>query len=206
MAPDDSSKEDIMSATFDALCEHGYANLTMHAIADEFDKSKSLIHYHYDSKDDLLAAFMDHLLENFVDMVTGCGGQEPIDELRRMAEIVVVGGDDGHDPDDFHTALLGLRAQAPYDEQLREQLARNDARIRELIADMVREGQERGQFDESVDPDEFAALFRSAIEGAQSHGVILGDAAPTDDVMAAVDDLLVDRLLADGARGEEGGE
>jgi len=130
MAPDDSSKEAIMSATFDALCERGYANLTMQSIADEFDKSKSLIHYHYDSKDDLLAAFMDHLLENFVDMVTGCGGQDPVDELRRMAEIVIVGGDDGHDPNDFHTALLGLRAQAPYDEQLREQLARNDERIR----------------------------------------------------------------------------
>ena len=202
MAPDDSSKEAIMSATFDALCERGYANLTMQSIADEFDKSKSLIHYHYDSKDDLLAAFMYHLLENFVDMVTGCGGQDPVDELRRMAEIVIVGGDDGHDPNDFHTALLGLRAQAPYDEQLREQLARNNERIRELIADIVREGQERGQFDESVDPEAFAALFRYAIEGTQVHGVILGDAAQTDEVLAAVDDLIVDRLLA----GEEGGE
>jgi len=135
-------------------------------------------------------------------MVTGCGGQDPVDELRRMAEIVIVGGDDGHDPNDFHTALLGLRAQAPYDEQLREQLARNDERIRELIADIVREGQERGQFDESVDPEAFAALFRYAIEGTQVHGVILGDAAQTDEVLAAVDDLIVDRLLA----GEEGGE
>ncbi|MCU4802288.1 TetR/AcrR family transcriptional regulator [Halobacteria archaeon HArc-gm2] len=202
MAPDDSSREAIMSATFDALCEHGYANLTMQSIADEFDKSKSLIHYHYDSKDDLLAAFMDHLLENFVEMVTGCGGQDPVEELRRMADIVVVGADDGNDANDFHTALLGLRAQAPYDEKLRDQLARNDARIRELIADIVRDGQEQGQFDESVDPEEFAALFRSAIEGAQAHGVVLGDAAPTDEVMAAVDDLLVDRLLV----GEEGGE
>lgn len=196
-----------MSATFDALCEHGYANLTMQAIADEFDKSKSLIHYHYDSKDDLLAAFMDHLLANFVDMVTGCGGQDPADELRGMAELVVTGAEDGHnDAEDFHTALLGLRAQAPYDETLREQLARNDARIRELIADMVREGQERGRFDESVDPDEFAALFRSAIEGAQAHGVIMGEAAPKDEVLAAVDDLLVDRLLVGEERGGEGGE
>ena len=202
MAADESSRAEIMSATFDALCEHGYANLTMQAIADEFDKSKSLIHYHYDSKDDLLAAFMDHLLDGFVDDVTGCGGQDPADTLRKMATLVVTGSDGNGDARDFHTALLGLRAQAPYDEHLREQLARNDRAIRELIADVVRDGQERGQFDESIDPDEFAALFRSTIEGAQSHDVILGEAAPTDDVLAAVDDLLLDRLLLGAEAGE----
>ena len=196
MAADESPRDEIMSATFDALCEHGYANLTMQSIADEFDKSKSLIHYHYDSKDDLLAAFMDYLLDNFVEQVTDCGGQDPTERLRTMATMVVA-GKDGDDARDFHTALLGLRAQAPYDEVLREQLARNDERIRELIADVVRDGQDRGQFDESVDPERFAALFRSTIEGAQSHDVILGAAAPTDEVLAAVDDLLVDRLLLD---------
>jgi len=175
----------------------------MQSIADEFDKSKSLIHYHYDSKDDLLAAFMDHLLENFVDMVTGCG--EPgtrVDELRRMAEIVIVGGDDGHDPNDFHTALLRTaRTGAVRRATARATGAQRRADPR-AIADIVREGQERGQFDESVDPEAFAALFRYAIEGTQVHGVILGDAAQTDEVLAAVDDLIVDRLLA----GEEGGE
>lgn len=203
MAVDDSSRDEIMSATFDALCKHGYANLTMQAIADEFDKSKSLIHYHYDSKDELLAAFMDHLLDHFVDRITTCDGQDPADRLRTMARLVIVGeGGEEEQASDFHTALLGLRSQAPYDEVLQGQLARNDEAIRDLIADVVRDGQERGQFDETVDPEEFAALFRSVIEGAQSHDVILGDAAPTDKALAAVEDLLVDRLLV----GEEGGE
>lgn len=192
-----------MSATFDALCKHGYANLTMQAIADEFDKSKSLIHYHYDSKDELLAAFMDHLIDDFIGRITTCDGPDPADRLRTMARLVV-GGEEGEEEraKDFHTALLGLRAQAPYDEGLREQLARNDEAIRELIADVVRDGQDQGQFDESVDPERFAALFRSAIEGAQSHDVVLGDAAPTDEALAGAEALLVDRLLLDGEAGE----
>lgn len=190
-----------MEATFDALCKHGYANLTMQTIADEFDKSKSLIHYHYDSKDDLLAAFVEFLLEQFVEDVTACPGDDPADRLRTMAELVVVGAEDDTTRN-FHTTLLGLRAQAPYDDLLRDQLARNDRRIRELIADIVRDGQERGQFDASVDPDVFAALFRSAIEGAQFHGVVLGEGAPTEEALAGAQRLLVDRLLVAGEGSE----
>jgi hypothetical protein len=144
---------------------------------------------------------MDYLLDNFVDQVTGCEGQDPADRLRTMAKLVVTGRE-GDDARDFHTALLGLRAQAPYDEQLREQLSRNDRAIRALIADVVRDGQAQGQFDESIDPDAFAALFRSTIEGAQSHDVILGDAAPTEQALAAVEDLIVDRLLLAGEGAE----
>ncbi len=202
MTADGSSRSEIMDATFAALCEHGYANLTMQAIADEFDKSKSLIHYHFDSKDELLAAFMDHLLEHFVDQTLSCGGDDPADRLRNMAQRVIAGAEGDDAAKDFHTALLGLRAQAPYDEVLRAQLVRNDRRIRDLIADVVRDGQERGQFDGSVDPEAFAVLFRSTIEGAQSHDVILGDESPTDEALAAVEELLVGRLLADGEGSE----
>lgn len=192
MTADTSSRDAIMEATFDALCEHGYASLTMQSIADQFDKSKSLIHYHFDSKDELLTAFMAYLLEGFVGQIEACGTDDPTGSLLGMAYHVVVGDDDSRD---FHTALLELRAQAPYNAALRHQLVENDRRIRKLIADIVREGQDAGEFDESVDPEAFAVLFRSTIEGAQSHEVILGDDAPSDEALAAVETLLVERLL-----------
>ena len=44
------SKKEIMEATYEALCKHGYAELSIEKIADEFDKGKSLIYYHYDDK------------------------------------------------------------------------------------------------------------------------------------------------------------
>jgi len=181
-----------MEATFRALSEHGYADLTVQAIADEFEKSKSLIHYHYDSKADLMVAFLAYLLDGFVEGVEGGASDDPLDRLRRMAEMVVVGLDGG--AEDLHTALLGLRAQAPFDEDLRGQLVENDRLIRDLIADIVREGIESGQFRE-VDPERYAALFRSAVEGAQSHEIILGDDAPTDEAMAGIEEYLLEDLL-----------
>lgn len=194
MATDD----DIMDATFAALCKHGYADLTMQSIADEFDKSKSLLHYHYDSKEDLIVTFLEFLLENFLSEFEVDSDADPMAQLQRMAEVVVVGHGDA-DPDDVHVALLGLRAQAPYDPAIREQLVHNDEHIRELIADLVRNGIEQGQFRDDVDPDQFAATFRSAIEGAQSHDVILGDDAPTDAALAGIETQLLEALLVDDA-------
>ncbi|WP_435077165.1 TetR/AcrR family transcriptional regulator [Halococcus sp. AFM35] len=53
--------------TYRALSKHGYANLTMQAIADEFEKTKAVLHYHYDTKDRLLAAFLGYILDRFMD-------------------------------------------------------------------------------------------------------------------------------------------
>ncbi|WP_415379473.1 TetR/AcrR family transcriptional regulator [Halosimplex sp. TS25] len=197
MTGEDSTREAIMEATFRALATHGYADLTVQAIADEFDKSKSLIHYHFDSKADLMVAFMAHLLEGFIEEVEGSEAADPRDRLLRMAEIVVRGMGDEDATRDFHSALLGMRAQAPFDADLQGQLVENDQLIRGVIADIVREGVESGQFRE-VDPDHYAALFRSAIEGAQSHDVILGEDAPTDEAFAGVESYLIDDLLVAG--------
>jgi len=197
MSGDDSTRAAIMDATFRALANHGYADLTVQAIADEFEKSKSLIHYHYDSKADLMVAFLSHLLDEFIDEVESGGPEDPRERLLRMAEIVVVGLGDDAETRDFHTALLGMRAQAPFEPDLQEQLVENDRLIRGVIADIVREGIDEGAF-RDVDPERYAALFRSTIEGAQSHDVILGDAAPTDEAFAGIETYLIDDLLVAG--------
>jgi len=204
MAADGSTREAIMAATFRALAEHGYADLTVQAIADEFEKSKSLIHYHYDSKAELMVAFMSYLSDEFVDAVESDADDDPRERLRRMVEIVVRGVGDEQETRDFHTALLGMRAQAPFDPDLQGQLVENDRLIREVVADIVSEGVEAGQF-RAVDPERYAALFRSAVEGAQSHDVILGDDAPTDEAVAGIEAYLIDDLLVvDDATGDRG--
>ena len=40
-----------MEATYRALCEHSYANLTTEKIAAETDLSKAALHYHYGIKE-----------------------------------------------------------------------------------------------------------------------------------------------------------
>ena len=57
-------------------------------IADEFDKSKSLIHYHYDSKDDLLVAFLSYAVDQFQSTVGTDSGDDPRAALDRVVGIL----------------------------------------------------------------------------------------------------------------------
>ena len=98
----EETRERIMDATYRALCEYGYASLTMQDIADECDCSTSLLHYHFDTKDDLLVALLDHLISRFEERVSP-ENDDPRDQLVDLAERARVdaalddGGDDGVD-------------------------------------------------------------------------------------------------------------
>ncbi|MFB6101875.1 MAG: TetR/AcrR family transcriptional regulator [Haloplanus sp.] len=59
---DTEARTAIMQATDEALIEHGYENLTIQWIGDQFHKSKSLIYQHYGGKDEVLVALLEFLL------------------------------------------------------------------------------------------------------------------------------------------------
>ncbi|MFC3956801.1 TetR/AcrR family transcriptional regulator [Halovivax cerinus] len=166
----DESERTILDATYRALCEHGYAELTMQRIADESDLSKATIHYHYDSKERLFDRFLDYLYERYTGRLDDLSGETARDRLDALLTMQLA--DEAADPGiDFQTAMLEVRAQAPYDEAIQETLSTFDealvSRLRETIAD----GVEAGEFDEHVDPDLAADLLTTAIKGAHTRRV-----------------------------------
>lgn len=165
----DQTTDDIMRATYCALCEHGYAGLTMQDIADHSKTSKSSLHYHYDTKQDLLLAFLDHLFERFQNRVD-TDAEDPLDRLTTLLDATL--GGPNHDADrDFETAMLEIKAQAPYDEQFRERLAEFDAYFSDLLREAVSEGVESGVFRDGVDPDETADFLVTVVNGAHTRRV-----------------------------------
>ncbi|WP_135365635.1 TetR/AcrR family transcriptional regulator [Halosimplex halophilum] len=211
-AADGSTPEAIMGATYRALCEHGYADLTMQDIADQSDKSKASLHYHYDTKEELLLAFLDHLYDAFTDDVGETDGDDAVarlvtfvDELLCPAERADEprGGsapDDADDTDDgtdefeeFQTALLEIKAQGPYVESYREQLERVDAFVRGRVRDIVADGIEQGTVRADVDPDDTAAFVATLVDGVNTRRVALGetDGSVRDTFLAYVRENLV---------------
>lgn len=170
--------DDIVSATYRALCEHGYADLTMQDIADESGKSKSLIHYHYDTKHDLLCAFLDDLHERFVetvdDVVEAHEDDGSAETLLAVYTELTTPKDDAKFPG-FQTALMELKAQAPYDEAFRERLVGFDEVLETHVEQLVVEGIENGEFRESVDPETVADFFVTLLFGAQSRHITTGE-------------------------------
>ncbi len=191
----EETREEIMDATYRALCAHGYASLTMQDIADECDRSKSLLHYHYDTKEDLLVALLNHLIERFDERID-LGEGAPRQQLVELIDLFCF-GDDREDHRAFHTALLELRAQAPHNEAFRDQLRANDARAEETIAAVIRQGIDTGQF-RPVDADRTASHVISAIQGARIRWVTLDHEAALVDVR----ETLVENLVDDWLRAE----
>lgn len=170
----DEVGESIMLATYRALCDEGYAALTMQDIADETDKSKAALHYHYDSKHDLLVAFLEYLYEEFVDCVRDPDGQSHAERLDSLIERVLhPPTKDGTERIAFQTAMLELKAQAPYDPAVRERLERFDERLFERVKAHVTAGIEAGEF-RPVDPDDTARFIVTAIDGAHTKRVAVG--------------------------------
>jgi AcrR family transcriptional regulator len=185
--------DDIMCATYRALCRHGYADLTMQDIADEWEKSKAALHYHYDTKRGLLLAFLDHLFESYTARVADPGEGDAVDRLRGLL-------DDALDPprtaagEELRTALFEIKARAPHDDDFRTRLERFDRYLHGEVERIVADGVETGVFRSDVDPATTATLLVTFVDGGHSRRIVLGDdEGVRSAVRAAIDDRLAGR-------------
>lgn len=173
MSQEQDTQTAFMEATYRALCTHGYADLTMQDIADETDKSKAALHYHFDGKDDLFREFLAYLHEGFAEKITDHPDGTPVERLVALVRRVLDPVDEGADQQ-FNTAFMEIKAQAPYRDGYREILRRFDADLRTEIADLVRAAIEDGQYDEETDPEEVAEHVLTYIHGTWTRAAAIG--------------------------------
>ncbi|MES3162200.1 MAG: TetR/AcrR family transcriptional regulator [Halorubrum sp.] len=198
-----SAADEIMDGVSRALRAHGYADLTMQDIADECSKSKSLLHYHYDTKEDLLVAFLEHIITDSAERIDSHADEPPTARLAGFVGWFVFGAD-AADREAFHIGLLELRTQGPFNERIREQLERSDRLLRGTVADILEDGIEDGVFRE-VDVQETAALIVATLDGARTRQITLSNSGSeaneptyTRRVAEATLERVVGPLLADG--------
>ncbi|QWC20038.1 TetR family transcriptional regulator [Halorubrum sp. 2020YC2] len=190
------TRQAILGAAFRALCEHGYANVTIQRIGDEFDKSPSLVYHHYDGKDDLLIDLLEYLLDEFeasiadgapaeasaADDVPEMAPEEAFDRSAReqldgylTAAVDPASLDDEYAPDArFVTVMTELRSQAGSDEAYREHFDRSDRvfgqylerLVREAAAETPRGDAERADGDRTVPASEVASTLQTFATGA----------------------------------------
>lgn len=176
----EKSKQEIMDATYSALCKHGYADLSIQKIADEFDKGKSLIYYHFDDKEDLMLAFMDHMAEYIEQRnaeLENVPADERLDELLNMTL-----GMQEEGQWEFQKALLEMRAQAPYNEGFAEKFREIDEMVLDNMREIVRS---LG----AQEPEKVADILVSCIEGAMNRKVALEDKEGLSDLKDSIKEI-----------------
>ncbi|MFD1571164.1 TetR/AcrR family transcriptional regulator [Halorubrum laminariae] len=162
---------DIMQATYRALRDHGYADLTVQRIADEYGKSTAAIHYHYDTKEDLLAAFLDYLLARFVDAIRDIETTDPDARLSLLLDELLA---KPAETQGLSVALLEMRSQAPYNDAFRERFAQNDEYVRYALKAVINHGIDEGAFAD-VDAERAAHALLSIADGGRTRAVVFDD-------------------------------
>lgn len=185
-------REDIMKATFTALCKFGYADLTMQKIAEESDRCKSTLHYHYETKEKLMVDFIRYLLEGFKERIVP-DKEDPLEKLNLIIDRMLFGLNEEKTIERFHTALLEIRSQAPYNDNYREQITHNDEFIHKKVEEIIEEGVKQGKFCD-VDTKCFATLIMSSIDGARARKIST-HRNETEKVRKSLNKIIEDLLL-----------
>ena len=157
------TEKEIMEATYRAFCRHGYADLSIQKIADEFEKGKSLIYYHFDDKEDLMLSFLDHMMEK-ADIEER--KENPGEEIDHIIEKAL--GIEDEEQWRFQKAFQEFRIQAQHNEKFQEKFRQADEIFLEKVTAVMQEaGAEK--------PETAAEIFISMIEGTISRKVSTGD-------------------------------
>ncbi|WP_414838048.1 TetR/AcrR family transcriptional regulator [Candidatus Nanosalina sp. VS9-1] len=176
----EDSKQKIMDATYCALCEHGYADLSIQKIADEFDKGKSLIYYHYDDKEDLMLSFLDYMqnhMESTHEEIMDLSPEERLDAFLDKAL-----GLEEKERWEFQKAFLELRAQAAHNEKFKEKFGQMDRQILENLEEILS--------GIGIENRDISEIVLSSVEGAASRKVSIGDREGLQEMKGTIKDTV----------------
>ncbi len=153
-------RPELLAAAAAVIRERGLENARVVDVADEAGTSAPSVLYYFASKAELLKEALTSAEERFYEeLEIELSGIEGARE--RMLRIVQYGAGEG----DYDAALwMELWARALRDPELAATRAELDGRWRRTIADVVRYGQERGEFG-PAEPEEFAVLIASLLDG-----------------------------------------
>jgi AcrR family transcriptional regulator len=156
-------KPQIIAAAADVLYERGLFDTRIGDIAERAGTSSPTILYYFESKDRLLEEAVDLTDREFYARMTEGQAQRrgAVEKLVHLIEETSLGPGGLSD----WTLWMEMWVRARRDPAVRDTYFRLDRRQRELIANIVREGQASGEFERDADPDDFALVLSGLMDG-----------------------------------------
>lgn len=193
--PPSAARAEVVRAVERALSKHGYAGLTTKNVAAESAKSEAFFFYHYDTKDDLVVAFLDWAIERNRERLAGLD-DDPVVRLYDALDVLV--GDPTDDVDrGINVAMMELLSHAPHNDRFRERLTAYEQSVIDLFVEIVREGIEGGVF-RDVDPEDVAGYLLVTANGTAGAAMALRMDAVDAAVRRELDRYLRTTVLREG--------
>jgi AcrR family transcriptional regulator len=161
----DQRREQMLAAALEVISARGYADTRIADVAERAGVSPALVIYYFKTKDQLLTEAIRHYEDNFYAV-----GQTRLARLNsaaeRLEEFVAMSCLSEADPEPASSWQLWLDfwAQAARNAEVASVRQKSDERWRDVIASLVRDGQEAGEFRE-VDAARFALYLSTLLDG-----------------------------------------
>ena len=193
---DEALHESIMEATARAIVKHGVSNLTVRDIGAEFDRSRSLINYHYNSKQELLETFVEYTAERYSRGLTPDPDVRADIQLDRFVQQSLFGRNDAENAEThwiLFAAQYALRPEAMVNEQMEQVLRGSFMEVHRTLSAIIADGIEQGVV-EADDPELVAALILGVIDSARGGKIILGDETAPERLYLALTEFIYPTL------------
>ena len=154
-------REEILAATLDEVVARGLAKVRVGDVADALGVSKALVFYHFETKEALLAATLQHAVDRDLARLEATLAREP-DAVRRLRLVLLAYGPQGKATG--WTLWVDAWSAALRDPELREILRRLDRRWSSALETVIRSGVDEGVFD-CADPASCARRLAALLDG-----------------------------------------
>jgi AcrR family transcriptional regulator len=190
--PSDVRRVQILEAAAAVIAQRGLSDIRISDVAAEAGASPALVVYYFGTKERLLADALSFAEDRFYGQTSSELERIPdaTGRLLRLIELSSQPDDDNHD----WLLWVELWGRAIRDSDVASRRELLDARWRESIATIIRDGQAEGEFDRSVDADDLALRLAAMIDGLAIQ-VILADPEVDSTRMRAICAELASREL-----------
>lgn len=168
-------KPQILEAAAEVIAERGLASTRIADVAERVGASPPTLLYWFGSKDELLAEALTFEEERFNEDMAG--RLKALSRPREQLRLLI----DASSADSEWRLWIELWTRALRDRGALDARQQLDDRWRGQIAEIVRAGQERGEFG-AIEPDDAATILASLLDGLAVQ-VTLGDSAVTPERM-----------------------
>jgi AcrR family transcriptional regulator len=163
-----ASRKQVLEAAVRALARRGYARTSVSDIAHTAGMSKGAVHYHFDSKDDLIAKVLEHCAAVTRERLRQAweAPGEPAEKIRRaireMRSIRTEGTPEAR-------VLADLAAQGLYDARIRSLLSKMFETNRKEVVAYLTKSLEELKLRTKVPPHLIPRLLIGALDGLAMH-------------------------------------
>jgi TetR/AcrR family transcriptional repressor of nem operon len=162
-----SSKEKVLQVALELFFRNGYLGTSVDDIIEQAGVSKSNFYYHFKSKEDLGVAVLAHRgvdLQSVIGKTLCNANLEPKERLHRFLDFLVEAQEARYDRGGCPFGNL-VAEMSQHSERFRCQLSEMFGGLTASTAEVISEGQRRGDFRRDVASEDIALIVVQTVQG-----------------------------------------